>query len=78
MRPRANDRQSANDIFKFIFVNEKCYILIQISLEYVPDGPISNNSELVQIMFWYRLGEKPTEPDLVYWRIYMRHSVSVS
>ena len=46
MRPRANGRQSANDIFKFIFVNEKCYILIQISLEYVPDGPISNNSEL--------------------------------
>ena len=37
----------ANDIFRCIFVNEKCYILIEISLKFVPKGPIDNNPALV-------------------------------
>ena len=34
------------DIFKCIFVNEKFCILIQISLKFVPKGPIDNNPAL--------------------------------
>ena len=35
------------DIFRCIFVNEKCYILNEISLKFVPKGPIDNNAALV-------------------------------
>ena len=37
----------ADDVFKFIFVNEKFCILIQIPLKFVPKGPIDNNPALV-------------------------------
>ena len=42
-----NGRHVANDIFKCIFVNEKFCILIEISLSFVPKGPIDNNPALV-------------------------------
>ena len=32
----------ADDIFKCIFMNENVRILIQISLKFVPKGPIDN------------------------------------
>ena len=38
--PGQNGRQFANDIFRYIFVNEKCYILINISLKFVSKGTI--------------------------------------
>ena len=37
----------ADDIFRCIFVNEKFCILIEISLKFVPKGPIDNNPALV-------------------------------
>ena len=37
---------------KRIFLNENCFIVIQISLKLVPKGPINNNPVLVQIMAW--------------------------
>ena len=37
----------ANNIFKCIFLNENGRIQIQISLKFVPDGPIDNNPALV-------------------------------
>ena len=37
----------ADDIFKCIFVNEKFYILIKISLKFVPKAPINDNPALV-------------------------------
>ena len=37
----------ADDIFKCIFVNENFSILIKISLQFVPKGPINNNPALV-------------------------------
>ena len=55
LSPRQNDRQFADDIFKCIFVNEKVCIFIQMSMKYVPNGPV-NNKLLVQIMAWRRLG----------------------
>ena len=45
--PDQNGRHFADDIFRFIFVNEKFCILIKISLKYVPKGPIDNNPALV-------------------------------
>ena len=37
----------ADDIFNGIFFNEKCCISIQISLKFVPNGPVDNNQPLV-------------------------------
>ena len=55
----------ADDISKHIFLNEKLWILIEISLKFVPKGPIDNNPAFVEIMAWRRLGDKPlSEPML--------------
>ena len=63
--PRQNGRYFADDIFKYIFVNEKVCIFIKISLNFVPKGPIDNNTALVQIMPWRRIGDRPlSEPML--------------
>ena len=43
----------ADDILKWIFSKENMIILIEISLKFVHDGPINNNSSLA--MCWHRL-----------------------
>ena len=43
-----------------IFVNEKFFILIQISPKFVPKGPIDSNPALVWIMAWRRIGNMDT------------------
>ena len=66
LRPRQYGRHFANDIFKFIFLNENVWIPIKISLKFVPQGPINNITALVQIMAWRRPGDKPlSEPMMV-------------
>ena len=66
LRPRRNGRHFADDIFKCIFLNENIRISIEISLKFVPKGPINNNKALVQIMAWRRSGGKPlSEPMMV-------------
>ena len=37
----------ADDIFRCIFMNEKYYILIKISLKFVFKDPVDNNPALV-------------------------------
>ena len=60
-----NGRYFADDIFKCIFINEKFCILIQISMKFVPKGPIDNKATFVQVMAWHRTGDKPlSEPML--------------
>ena len=49
----------ADDIFKCIFLNENDRIPIQISLKFVPRGPIDNKPALVHVMAWRRTGDKP-------------------
>ena len=49
----------ADDIFKYIFLNENDRIAIQISLKFVPMIPIDYTPELVQVMAWCRTGDKP-------------------
>ena len=65
---------------KSIFLYEKCYVLIQISLKFVPKGPINDESVLVQIMAWRRTCDKPlSEPMMVSFNdAYMRHSALMS
>ena len=54
------------DILKWILWNENIWILIKISLNIVPRGPINNIPSLVQIMAWPRPGDKPlSEPMMV-------------
>ena len=56
----------ADNIFKCIFLNENLWISINISLKFVPKGPINNIQALVQIMAWRRPGDKPLfEPMMV-------------
>ena len=57
--PRQNGRNFADNIFKWIFLNENVWILIKISLKFVPQGPINNIPALDQIMAWRRQGDKP-------------------
>ena len=66
LRPSQNGRRVADDTFERIFVNENVRISIQISLKFVPKGPINNIPGLVQIMAWRRPGDKPlSEPMMV-------------
>ena len=54
------------DIFICIFLNENVWILIKISLKFVPKGPINKIPSLVQIRIWRRPGTKQlSEPMMV-------------
>ena len=59
LRPRRNEQHFADDTFKRIFFNENVWILIKISLKFVPKDPINNIPALVQIMALRRSGDKP-------------------
>ena len=66
LRPRQNGRHFADDVFKCIFLNENVWILLKISLKFVPKGPIKNIPAVVQIIIWRRPGDKPlSEPIMV-------------
>ena len=59
LRPRQNRCHFPGDIFKYIFLNENVWIVIQVSQKFVPKGPIKNIPALDQIMAWRRPGNKP-------------------
>ena len=44
--PGQNGRHCAYDIFKCIFINEKFYISIRISLKFVPKGPVDKKIKI--------------------------------
>ena len=59
-------RHFADAIFKCIFDDENVWIPIEISLKFVPRGPINNFPALVRIMAWRRLGNMPlSEPRMI-------------
>ena len=63
LRPQRIGRHFADDIFKYIFLNEIVWIAIKISLKFVPKCPINNIPALVQIIAWRRPCDKPlSEP----------------
>ena len=63
--PIQNGRHFADDTFKCIFLNENVRISIEISLKFVPKGPINNIPALVQIMAWRRPGDKPLSESMM-------------
>ena len=67
-------------IFKHIFLNKNDRILIQISLKFVPKGPVDNKSTLVQVMAWPPTGnESLPEPMLTQFTdAYMPHYEEMS
>ena len=66
LRPRQNGRHFLDASFKWIFLNENVWISVEVSLTFVPRGPINNIPALVQIMAWRRPGDKPlSEPMMV-------------
>ena len=66
LRPRQDGCQIPDEIFKCIFLNETIWTSIEISLKFVPKGPINNIPSLVQIMVWRWPGDKPlSEPVMV-------------
>ena len=73
LRPGQNGRYFADDIFKWIFLNENAWTPIKISLKFVPKGPINNIPALVQVMAWRRLSDKPLSEPMIT-DAYMRHS----
>ena len=72
------DKMAANladDIFNRILLNENVWILIKISLKFVPKGLIDNKPALVQVMAWRRTGDKPLPEPFLTQSIdtYMQH-----
>ena len=65
LRPRKNGCNYPDSIFKCIFLNENCWILMKISSKFVPQGPINNIQALVKIMAWHRSGVKPLSESMV-------------
>ena len=64
--PGQNRRHFADDIFKWIFVNEKFGIWNKFPLKFVPKGPVNNIPALGQIMAWRRPGDKPLSKPMVF------------
>ena len=66
----------ADDIFKYIFMNEKFCILTEI----FPKGVTDNKTALVQVMAWRRTGDRPLPEALLVQFIdaYMRHQGKMS
>ena len=73
LRPRQNGRHFADDIFKRIFVNENARILIEISLKFVPKGPIKilqHNGSRWWLVAWTTPSHYLNQWWFVYRRIY--------
>ena len=71
---------SADDIFKFIFLNENGRIPIEISLKFVARSPIHNKPSFVQVMARRRIGDKPLPGTMItqFTDAYMRHKGEMS
>ena len=63
-----------------IFLTRNDCILDQISLKFIPVGPIDNQSPLVHMMTWQQTGNKPLpEPVMTQCHdSYLHHQASVS
>ena len=62
-----NCRHFADDIFKCIFLNEKFCIVIQTSAKLIPKVLIDSKWELVQVMAWRWIGDKPLSEPVLTW-----------
>ena len=60
-----NGRHFTDDIYRWICFTENIFILIKISLKFVPKGPVDNNPALVQIMACHQIGDKPLSESML-------------
>ena len=65
LRRRQNGRHFADDILKYIFLNEDIWTSIKTSPRFVSKGPINNIPVLVQKMAWHRRDDKPLSETMV-------------
>ena len=65
LRLEQNCWHFADDMFKCIFFNEN--FGIQISLNFIPKGPIDNKPALVQIMACWWAADKPLSEPMMLW-----------
>ena len=72
----AGTHHFAENIFKSIFLNENCYILIKIWLKFVTKGSFDKKPALVQIMTCRQTVDKPlSEPMMAQFTdVYMYHT----
>ena len=75
LKPRQNARHFPDNNFQRIFLNENVRISIQISLKFVPRGPIDNKPALVRVMACRRTGDKPLSQTMLtqFTDAYIRH-----
>ena len=79
LRLRQDGCHFTDGIFKHIFLNENFKISIEISLKFIPIGPINNVSALVQIMTRHWPGNKPSsEPMMIILLTYIFASLSLN
>ena len=79
LRLRQNRCHFPDDIFKRVLLNENVWILIKISLKFVPNGRINNIPALVQIMAWRCPCDKPLfEPIMFSIMIYIYASLGLN
>ena len=71
-------RDFSVNIFRCIFMNEKFYSLIIISLKFVPKGSIDYNPALFLIMAWRQTDDKPLSEPMLTLFTYMRHEEEMS
>ena len=64
-RPRQSGCHFTDDNFKGIFVNENAWLSLKIPLTFLPMVSINSIPELVQIMAWRRLGDRPLSESIV-------------
>ena len=64
LRPRQNAHHFAG-ILKCNFLNDNVWIPINISLKFIPKGPINNITTLVWIMVWHRPADKPLSESIM-------------
>ena len=66
LRPRQNCCHFADNMFKYLFLDENEWISHRISLKFVPGVWINNIPALVQKMAWHRPADTPlSEPMMV-------------
>ena len=67
LRPKQNGRHVADDMFKYIFLNENVWIPIKMSLKFVAKGLVDSILALVQIITWRRRpGDKPLSESMMF------------
>ena len=59
LRLRQNGCYFTDDIFKWLFLNKDFHVMIEITLNFIPQGPIDNKWILFQIVVWCQSGNKP-------------------